>query len=304
VSFSVVIVLHDSEPELEVLLRSIKARLPEPPQLVVVDNGSRDGGAALATVHGAEVVSLPDNPGYGAASNAGLERARHDVTVLLNPDCEMLDSALAVLADVARTYPDALHVPRLLNPDGTVQRSAHPLPGRPGALMPAMMHSPLLPWEMRVRAEPYFALKPRTVGWAIAACLAASTATLRRLGPFDPAVHLFAEDMELCLRARAAGIPTVLHPQLRVRHAGGHATLRGGEPYEAIARRRREAIAATLGPRALAVDDVAQGLTFAGRTLAHGVIGGNAARPRAQLGALRRARKPVRAATPPVTGTP
>jgi N-acetylglucosaminyl-diphospho-decaprenol L-rhamnosyltransferase len=291
VTFSVVVVLHDSEPELEVLLRSIATHLPERPQLVVVDTGSRDGGVALATFHGAEVVQLPDNPGFGAACNAGVERARHDVTVLLNPDCELLDPALALLAHVAGAYPGALHVPRLLDPDGTVQRSAHPLPGTLGSLLPAVFPPWLLPWALRVRAEPYVALHPRTVGWAIGACLAGATDTLRRLGPFDPAVHLFSEDMELCLRARAAGIPTVLHPWLRLRHRGGHSTLRDGEPYELIARRRREAIAATGGRAALAIDDLGQGLTFAGRALAHGVIGGDATRPRAQLAALRRARR-------------
>ena len=97
--------------------------------------------------------------------------------------------------------------------------------------------------------------------------------------------------MELCLRARAAGIPTVLHPELRVRHAGGHATQRAGEPYELVARRRREAIARTLGRRAAALDDLAQGLTFATRAAGHALLGGDAARPRAQLAALRRARR-------------
>jgi GT2 family glycosyltransferase len=267
----------------------------------VVDNGSRDGGVALATVHGAEVIELPGNPGFGAACNAGLERARHDVTVLLNPDCVLLDPALALLADIARADPDALHAPRLLNADGTVQTSAHPLPGTLGTLLPALVHPPLLPWPLRVRADPSFAMRTRSVGWAVGACLACATATLRRLGPFDPAAHLFAEDMDLCLRARAAGIPTVLHPHLRVRHTGGHATLRSGEPFEVLARRRREVIAATRGPRALAVDDLAQGLTFATRVVGHALLGGDVRRPFAQLIALRRA---VRAATPPVSGPP
>jgi GT2 family glycosyltransferase len=289
VSFTAVIVLHDSKPELRALLNSIDRHVTEPPQLVVVDSGSSDGGAALARAHGADVIELPGNPGFGAASNAGVAAARHDVTVLLNPDCELIDGSLAALAALARAHRDALHAPRLLNPDGTVQRSAHALPGTPGALISALVHPPLLPRELRERAEPHRAGAARTVGWAIAACLAAHTATLRRLGPFDPAVHLFAEDMELGLRARAAGIPTVLHPQLRVRHAGGHATLRGGEPYELLARRRREAIGRTLGPRALVLDDVAQAVTFATRAAGHAVLGGDADRPRAQLAALRQA---------------
>jgi len=289
VTFTAVVVLHDSEPELRALLDSIARHLAAPPQLVVVDGGSSDGGAARAREHGAEVVELPGNPGFGAASNAGLAHARHDVAVLLNPDCELIDGSLAALAALARARPHALHAPRLLNRDGSVQRSAHPLPGTPGALIPALVHPPLLPRELRERAEPHRARTPRTVGWAIAACLAAHTGTLRGLGPFDPAVHLFAEDMDLCLRARRAGIPTVLHPELRLRHAGGHATLRHGEPYELLARRRRETVGRTLGRRAQRLDDLAQALTFATRTAGHTLLGGDAERPRRQLVALRRA---------------
>jgi hypothetical protein len=95
--------------------------------------------------------------------------------------------------------------------------------------------------------------------------------------------------MELGLRARRRGIPTVLHPQLVIRHLGGHATERGGERLELVARRRREAIAGTLGTRAVVVDDVGQALTFATRAAGHAVLGGDATRPRAQLAALRRA---------------
>jgi N-acetylglucosaminyl-diphospho-decaprenol L-rhamnosyltransferase len=288
--YTAVVVLHDSEAELRVLLDSVEARLADRPQIVAVDSGSRDGGPDLAAERGADVVALVGNPGFGAACNAGLERARHDVTVLLNPDCELLDGSLARLAALARAHPRALHAPRLLNADGSVQRSAHPLPGTVGSLLPAVVHPTLLPRALRERAEPYRAETARTVGWAIAACLAAATSTLRELGPFDPAVHLFAEDMELGLRARARGIPTVLHPQLRIRHAGGHATLRDGEPLDVIARRRREAIAATRGARAVALDDLGQALTFGTRAAAHAALGGEARRPSAQLAALGRAR--------------
>ncbi|HTE58996.1 MAG TPA: glycosyltransferase [Solirubrobacteraceae bacterium] len=290
-SFTVVVVLHDSTAELALLLRSVDAHLSERPQVVVVDTGALDGGAELAAAWGAEVLERRDNPGFGAASNAGLERARHDVSVLLNPDCELLDGSLAKLAALARAHARALHAPRLLNVDGSTQRSAHPLPGTLGALLGAALHAPLLPRPLRDRLEPYRAEHARTVGWAIGACLAGATATLRRLGPFDPAAHLFAEDMELCLRARAAGMPTVLHPQLRVRHTGGHAILREGEPFDVLAARRRAVVGATLGRRALALDDGAQALTFASRAAGHALLGGHAGRPARQLAALARARR-------------
>ncbi len=294
--FTAVIVLHDSEPELRTLLDSFAARGVEA-QLVVVDSGSRDGGAELARSRGCEVVVAGDI-GFGAACNVGVERAREPVTVLLNPDCELLDDSLARLAALASARPGELHVPRLLNPDGSVQRSAHPVPGTLEAIAGAVVHPPLLPAKLRDRLEPYRAEGTRVVGWAIAACVAGSTELLRRLGPFDPAVHLLAEDMELCLRAGAGGVPTVLHPELRLRHTGGHAVLRDGEPLELLARRRREAIASTLGARAVRADDLAQALTFATRTIGHAIFGGDAARPRAQLAALRRARHGAPARAP------
>ena len=287
--YTVVVVLHDSAPELGALLRSLDRFAPARPQVVAVDAGSRDDGPDVAAAWGAEVVGLPGDPGYGAANDAGVERARFGVTVLLNPDCELLDDSLGALAARARHRPGALHAPRLLDGDGSVQRSAHPLPGTVGALLAAPLPTPLLPRALRERVEPFRAERPRSVGWVIGACLAGATDVLRGLGPFDPAVHLFAEDMDLCLRARAAGMPTLLHPGLRVRHTGGHATRRAGEPLDLLARRRRTVIGATRGRAARALDDAAQGLTFASRAAGHTLLGGDAVRPRRQLGALARA---------------
>ena len=48
VSFTIVTVLHDSAPELAPLLPSVREHLPADTQLVAVDSGSRDDGAALA----------------------------------------------------------------------------------------------------------------------------------------------------------------------------------------------------------------------------------------------------------------
>ena len=288
IAFTAVVVIHDSAAYLDALLTSIERHLDPRPQVVVVDSGSRDDGAAVARAHGAEVIALGVNAGFGAANNAGLARAEHEVTVLLNPDCALLDGSLAALAARAAAG-DALLVPRLLGSGGAVQRSAHPLPGRAAALVPALWPPRAMPRALRERFEPWRAGAPRRVGWAVAACVAARTDLLRRLGPFDPAAFLFYEDLELCLRARAAGVPTELRPEVRLVHHGGHATgpALGAGVLDVQARRRRDVTGARLGARALALDDAAQALTFAlraaaGRRRAHNV---------AELRALRRARR-------------
>jgi GT2 family glycosyltransferase len=290
----IVVVLHDSTDDLRRLLASLAAVVPTP-HVVVVDAGSRDGsGLQLARDWGAEAIDAGD-VGFGAANNIGLDAITATTTLLLNPDIVVGDPAVVEkLARHARRE-DALHVPRLLNPDGSVQRSAHPLPGRPAALLPALVHPRALPATLRHVADPWRAEAPddRRVGWAIAAAVAARTATLRRLGPFDPGQFLFYEDLDLCLRARAAGVPTILHPKLAMEHRGGHSTgpAYGGEPHVLLARRRREVVAANLGPRAARWDDAAQALTFASRAAARTALRRGGGREWAQLRALLAARR-------------
>jgi N-acetylglucosaminyl-diphospho-decaprenol L-rhamnosyltransferase len=285
--FAIVTVIHDSAPELPRLLDSVE-RLPEPrPRLIVVDSGSADRGAALAAERGAEVVALEGNLGFGAGSNAGIERVSEPVTALVNPDVELLDDGLARLARDALAG-GALLAPRLLNADGSVQDSAHPLPGRLGSLVPAVLPRRLLP----TRFEPWRGGAPRRVGWAVAACIVGRTDELRALGPFDPDAFLFYEDMELCLAARRAGIATIYRPDVAVRHLGGTSTGRAlTEDYdlELRARRRREVMAKE-GRVRLALDDLSEALTFATRAAVRS-LAGRGRLERRRLGALMRARR-------------
>jgi GT2 family glycosyltransferase len=282
---SIVTVSHGSAPELAALLDSVERHLPAA-QVIVVDAGGDGGEAAtLARDRGAELVERRDNPGFGAANNAGVELARHEVTALLNPDVELVDEGLAGLAAAARER-DALFVPRLLGADGRPQRrTAHPLPGTVGALLPALLPAPLLP----AVAEPWRARRARTVGWAIAACLVARTGTLRGLGPFDPSIFLFFEDLDLCLRARVAGVPTVFVPDVQVRHAGGHSTERayGGEPHALMAAQRDAVVRARLGERAAALDRATMLVTYATRLAARAALGRPRERELAQWRAQR-----------------
>jgi GT2 family glycosyltransferase len=291
--FTVVTVLHDSAAPLRALLASLAAHHDPPPPVVAADSGSRDDGAHVARAAGATVVDLPGNPGFGAANNAALERVTTPVTVLCNPDVEVRDDALSRLAAAASAQ-DALHVPRLVGRDGRVEDSAHPVPGGAAGLVAAVLPPRALPRPARERLQPWRAAPgaaPRRVGWAIAACVAARTQTLRELGPFDPAAFLFYEDLDLCLRAAQTGRPTILHPGLTVVHAGRHSTGPAlGPAHEQQARRRREVVRARLGTRALALDDAAQALTFATRAAVKGLAGAGA-RERAQLRALRAARR-------------
>ena len=269
-TLSIVTVLHDSAGEIGEMIESVSLLGKPRPEVVCVDSGSSDEGPELARAAGATVVEAGANVGFGAASNTGVALASGEVCALLNPDTRLLDDGLRRLSAAAGAAPVIL-APRLVNADGTLQRSAHPVPGSRAAVAGALVPPRLMPGRLRDRLEPFRAERSLAVGWAIGACLVASTALLRALGPFDPGVFLYAEDMDLCLRARERGIATVYRPDVRVAHTGAHATgpaLGDAQRLALQARRRREVVGARLGDRALRRDDLAQRLTFAARAAA------------------------------------
>lgn len=292
---AVVTVLHDSDPELAALLASLERHLPAA-QLVVVDSGSSDGGPERARAWcdgAAEVLVMGENVGFGRAVNAGLALVERPVTALVNPDVELLDSSLAAAAREALRAPDRLIAPLVLRPDGSREDNAQREPGSLALAGHALVPGAALPPALAVRAEPWRARTPRQVGWAVASCLLARTELLRRLGPFDESAFMYAEDLELGLRARDAGVETVFWPAARVMHRGGHSSLRvfGGEPFDLLAERRRSVVRKQRGAGRARVDDLLQALTFADRLLLKRLARRPADRERHQLRALLRARR-------------
>lgn len=63
----------------------VLSRMPAGYAAIVVDNGSRDGSAAVAAAHGARVVAEPRR-GFGAACFAGLAAARAEVVCFMDGD--------------------------------------------------------------------------------------------------------------------------------------------------------------------------------------------------------------------------
>lgn len=291
---ALVTVLHDSEREVRALLDSAERHLPGA-RVVAADSGSSDGGPdAVRERPGASVIELGENVGFGRACNAALARVEEPVTILVNPDAELLDDSLAALAEevLREDRPERVLAPLVIHPLGR-ENSAHPEPGSPPEFVRALIPAALLPRRLRAPVEPWRADEPRRVGWAVGACLVARTDTLRRLGPFDEHTFLYAEDLDLGLRASDAGVETWFWPSGRVLHRGAHASARvfGGEPFDLLATRRREVVRRWRGERRERADDAAQLVTFATRIALKRALGGSARREREQLAALRRARR-------------
>ncbi len=206
----------------------MNAHLDGSQELIVVDNASSDSPAAVAASWKGpgRFIALEENVGFGAANNVGVEAANGAVTVMLNPDTELLDAGLDRLAAAAGEL-GALVGPRVVNVDRTIQASAS---GPEVGVWPwvrAIVPGRLAPGPVKARTEPYRLARRLPVTWLTGACIAGPTPILRRLGPFDPALHMFGEDVDLGLRAAAAGIGSWFDPAACaiVHHGQGSSTL-------------------------------------------------------------------------------
>ncbi|WP_067505788.1 glycosyltransferase family 2 protein [Actinoplanes sp. TFC3] len=110
-------------------LPALLARMPAGYRVIIADNGSSDGSAAIARSLGARVVSVPQ-PGYGAAVHAGIVAADpvDGVVCVMDADGSFDPAQLPRVADPVRAAAADLAVSRR-RPAG---RGAWPVHARAG----------------------------------------------------------------------------------------------------------------------------------------------------------------------------
>ena len=105
---SVIIPLYNGEKYILRSLRSVLAQTYTEFEIVVVDDGSTDGGADLAASlnHPKVRVVKQRNQGVSAARNAGIQAARYDVVAFLDADDEWLPTHLEDINKLSITFPE------------------------------------------------------------------------------------------------------------------------------------------------------------------------------------------------------
>ena len=196
---SVIVPLYGAWRHTERCLRALEARTPKPWELVLVDNGSTD-----ETIVQPVQVRNARNRGFAIGCNMGADYAAGNVLVFLNNDTEVSDGWLAPL--VARLEDPTVGIvgAKLVNPDGTVQHTGVGVdftrrPGREA-------------WGMtddRPAGD-----VPAVTG----ACMAVRRDVFEQVGGFDRGFWNGYEDVDLCLKVRAAGYRVCYEPGSLVMH--------------------------------------------------------------------------------------
>jgi N-acetylglucosaminyl-diphospho-decaprenol L-rhamnosyltransferase len=226
---SVVIVAYESRQLLGRCLAALAADTGRTAstEVIVVDQASSDGTVAwLAAEHPVvRVVPLAENVGFGAGNNRGAELASGSWLLLLNSDAFVRPGAIDELVRLAAARP-AIGVagPRLLWPDGRLQRSCRRFP-TVFRLATEYLYLRKLAPRSRILNGFYcgeFAHdEPRRVDWVTGACLLVRRDLFERLGGFDEAFFLYSEEVDLLYRAAQLGAETWFDPAAEVTHVWG-----------------------------------------------------------------------------------
>jgi GT2 family glycosyltransferase len=127
---SVVIVNYNTRDDVERCLTALHDCAPLP-EIIVVDNASTDGSAAMIRERFPAVHLLtPDaNTWFCGGNNLGIDAATREYVLLLNPDTIAPPDALAKLVTFAAEHPDyAGTTGQLRYPDGIIQRTCSRIP--------------------------------------------------------------------------------------------------------------------------------------------------------------------------------
>ncbi len=194
-------------------------------EIVVVDNASSDGSAdAVQAVSPAvTLIRNAENVGFGRAVNQALQATTAPYVLLLNSDAELRPGALSALARVLEARPEVAVVgPRTRFADGTIQVSWGSRPGLVAEWSQRRLVKGLEAREpgARQHAEA-IASREHEPDWLSGSAWLARREALLAVGQFDEGFFLYWEDVDLCLRLRAAGWRLVFTPSAEVVHHQG-----------------------------------------------------------------------------------
>ncbi|MEW6741223.1 MAG: glycosyltransferase family 2 protein [Planctomycetota bacterium] len=218
----------------ELLSRCLESLLAGPRSLpfeiIVVDNASTDGSAAMVREIFPEVrlVENERNEGYARGNNIGIRAARGEYVLLLNSDTEVIGPAPEVLVAFLSDHPEyAAASCQLVNPDGTIQRACKRFPTLGTALFYGTLWERLFGPTIVIRDYFMEDFDHRTscdVDQPPGACCLVPRRLFDEVGLFDESLWLFYNDVDFCKRLRECGYKIRFIAEERIIHHEGAST--------------------------------------------------------------------------------
>jgi GT2 family glycosyltransferase len=223
---SIIIVSYDVRALLLNCIQSIlETAGPIHYEIIVIDNASTDGSAEALrkTLSDVWVIPNKENVGYAKANNQGYLLSKGDFLLLLNPDTVVKPGAIKSVLEFMKNMPDAgIAACRLLNPDGSLQKSIRPLPSIKEQLSRALFLDHILYREYWKTT--YYRPHPFEIGYCTGAFMMIRRSALSEMPLLNPEFFMYSEEKDLAFRLRNRGWKTYFVPSGEVTHFGEQST--------------------------------------------------------------------------------
>jgi hypothetical protein len=234
VSVCISIVHYNAPDLLERCLESFGRYPPKLPyRIVVADNSAsflsiRD---LVARFPRCRLIEMPRNVGFATANNHAVRDAGEQYLFFLNPDTEIREGTIENLIEKIDSDPETGAIgPMNVGPDGEVQLSCRTFPGYSTIL--AHRYSLLTRLFPNNRISSSYLQstldhsQSSEVDWLSGAALLLRRSDFEKLGGFDEAFFLYAEDVDLCYRLHLMGRKIRYEPSAKVQHSIGGSSRR------------------------------------------------------------------------------
>lgn len=217
---SIIIVNYRSKKYLARCLFSInKYSFNEELEIIVVNNDQKEELTELASKYPkVRLYQNKKNTGFGAACNFGAQKAQGENILFLNPDTQFLNNYIKEILIKTQQYKEKVIIigPRLITEKGKIQEWG----AGKEITFTQIIKNNLGIIESRSLWE---SKQDIMVDWVSGATLLIKKSIFDKLGGFDENFFMYAEDLDLCARAKDldSEFQVLYSPELTILHSGG-----------------------------------------------------------------------------------
>lgn len=195
-------------------------------EVIVVDNGSKDGTAEILSgyskiYNNLEVIYFNKNLGTTITRNLAVKKSKGEFILFLDSDTVIKSDSINILLEVIKRDENiGIAAPRLFYPDNSIQPSCKKFPTLTIKILKFLnldnIARPMELFEKEVYKNEFS--KIIEVDYCISACLLVRRSALESIGLFDERIFYAPEDVDLAIRMWEKGFKTLYVPKAVVIH--------------------------------------------------------------------------------------
>jgi GT2 family glycosyltransferase len=193
-------------------------------EVIVVDNDSKDDSVEMVKREFPQVKLIENktNAGFTRANNQAIKVAKGKMIMILNPDTEIIGNTMRQMMDFMDVHPECgVLGPKLLNTDGTLQRSCKTFPTLEVMLYNALFLDSLFP-RSKVFGKHFMTWwdfdNIMEVEQPMGSALLIRREVLDSVGLFDEKIYFWFDEVDLLYRIKHSGWKIYFTPFAQIKH--------------------------------------------------------------------------------------